>query len=100
MHSQKTLTTNPKPTHNQLTHTQQRDSSTRGPVRMTSEELRETRKLLGISMRTLAKICGLSDHMLIWHWETGNKRIPLYISLLIRLVGVIKNTRLGERMGL
>ena len=71
-----------------------------GPVRMTPEELRETRKRLGVSIRSLARLLGLSDHMLIWHWERGNQRIPLYISLLVRLVGILKDTRLGERMGL
>ena len=71
-----------------------------GPIRMTPEELRETRKRLGISIRSFARLLGLSDHMMLYHWEAGNKRIPLYISLLIRLVGVLQGTRLGERMGL
>jgi DNA-binding transcriptional regulator YiaG len=118
MHSQNTqnqLTTNSKPTHS--THTQGSDQVDEiderdpqhlirggrikdGPIRMTPEELRETRKRLGISIRSFSRLLGLSDHMMLYHWEAGNKRIPLYISLLVRLVGVLQGTRLGERMGL
>jgi DNA-binding transcriptional regulator YiaG len=118
MHSKPTqnqLRTNSKPTHS--THTQGNDQVDEiderdpqhlirggrikdGPIRMTPEELRETRKRLGVSIRSFARLLGLSDHMMLWHWERGNQRIPLYISLLVRLVGVLQGTRLGERMGL
>ena len=94
MHSKPTenqLTTNSEPTHS--THTQDDDQVDPmderdpqhlirggrikdGPIRMTPEELRETRKRLCISFRSFSRLLGLSDHMMLYHWEAGNKRVP------------------------